>query len=262
MVKEPIKLEKKKDEYLRALYAEIGDKEIELGPYVLQLGEHIGISKQETQKILASLMKNGLIRYGDTRKSIAVTLIGKKSMDDKTTDRKYNIFISHIHENEPVAIKLKESLNAIFSDEINVFISGDPENIPPGQDWYTTIIDGIRRCDCMVILCSPDSVERKWIYFEAGAAAVLDRKIIPICFAGLNAGGLPSPLNYIRSQAIDTDDEKRFKKHFDVFIDEISDNIGSKSRLPFDVLTSDFYQELIFAHPKNQRPSFMVVKTF
>ena len=40
---------------------------------------------------------------------------------------------------------------------------------------------------------------------------LLDKKIVPLCFAGLSAGALPSPLNYIRRQAIDSDDADTIK---------------------------------------------------
>lgn len=174
---------------------------------------------------------------------------------------RYSIFISHIHENEAVAKKLKEYLLDLFPSEIDVFISGDPDSIPAGQDWFRTIIDAINDCDYMIILCTPASIERKWIYFEAGAAAVLGRKIIPICFAGLNIGALPSPLSYVRSQAIDTEDSERLKKHFEIFIQEIAKQISGKGPM-LDVLRSGFYEELQMAHPKNQRLDTVLFRTF
>ena len=78
----------------------------------------------------------------------------------------------------------------------------------------------------MIILCTPDSVKRNWIHFEAGAAVVLDRKVGPLCFAGLNAGALPTPLNYICSQAIDSGDAEKFRKYFQGLLKEIGEKIG------------------------------------
>jgi hypothetical protein len=174
---------------------------------------------------------------------------------------KYSIFFSHSHENETVAKALKKYFHDLFSNEIHVFISGDPNNIPAGQDWFTTIIDEIKECNCMIILCSPDSIERKWIHFEAGAAVILGKKIIPICFAGLTAGELPSPLSYIRSQAIDADDGERLRTHFEILIHEIA-GLTSGNGPMLDVLRSAFYEELQLAHPKNQKLNAVVFKSF
>jgi len=46
-----------------------------------------------------------------------------------------------------------------------------------------------------IVLASPDSVERKWINFEAGAAHVRGIPIIPLCHSGLTPAQLPVPLS-------------------------------------------------------------------
>jgi hypothetical protein len=46
-----------------------------------------------------------------------------------------------------------------------------------------------------VVLASPDSVKRKWINFEAGAAHVRGVPIIPLCHSGLVPAQLPVPLS-------------------------------------------------------------------
>ena len=233
----------------------LGGAQIPFDDYILKLGEHLGMKTAETNTVhnviegkgLHSLECNGdeLINLCiptrkkiDRRRSIRETAVSWNSKREP-----YNVFISHIHENETVAKRLKDYLISIFSDRVSVFISGDPENIPPGQDWFATIIDGIRKCDCMIILCSHESVERKWIHFEAGAATALGKKTVPLCFAGLSAGALPSPLNYIRAQAIDSDDADRLKQHFEILTKEIAEYL--QADLPIlDVLQSEFYHEL------------------
>jgi hypothetical protein len=164
---------------------------------------------------------------------------------------RYCIFISHIHENESVAQKLKEFFKAQFGNEVDVFVSGDPQNIPAGQNWFATIIEGIRNCNTMIILCSPQSVERKWIYFDAGAAAILGRKIIPLCFGGLNPGMLPSPLDQIQKQAIDGHDAGKLQQYFEILIKEIAGQTN-ENRPILNVLKSEFNQELRQSYLRNQ----------
>ncbi len=252
-------------EFLNTLYAEAGGAQIPFDDYILKLGEHLGMNTAETIQFITSLREKGYIRLNGsgTNSSISVSQIGKKLIKEDPSVKQqsvgtgkrepYNVFISHIHENEAVAKRLKEYLIRTFSDDISVFVSGDPENIPPGQDWFATIIDGIRRCDCMIILCSVDSVEKRWIHFEAGAAVALDKKIVPLCFAGLSAGALPSPLNYIRRQAIDGDDAERLKQHFDILTREIAEHLQADLHI-LDVLQSDFYQELHASRQQKQGP--------
>ena len=52
------------------------------------------------------------------------------------------MFISHIHENEGWLKRLKDYFISLFGEEINVFISGDPETIPFTQHWFERIKTG------------------------------------------------------------------------------------------------------------------------
>lgn len=48
----------------------------------------------------------------------------------------------------------------------------------------------------MLILCSPTSIRRPWINFEAGAAWMRKIPLIPMCHAGLTPSDLPAPLSF------------------------------------------------------------------
>ena len=158
-------------------------------------------------------------------------------------NKNFLIFISHINENREIAEKLKEFFEKTFHKKIDVFISSDPESISLSQDWYEKIKEGIKNCNLMIILCTPDSIKRPWINFEAGAAAILDKNVGPICFQGLTVSKLTAPLNASRPQAIDSMDEIHFKKHFDKLLESIAKNSGLP--IPDDnVLESEFYQKL------------------
>jgi hypothetical protein len=107
--------------------------------------------------------------------------------------KKFSVFISHINENKVIANKLKSFIVECFpKNSVDIFIAGDPDNIQFSEDWFAKIKDGIKNCDLMVILCTPESVRRPWINFEAGAATLLDKNVGPICFAGQKVGQMPS----------------------------------------------------------------------
>jgi hypothetical protein len=155
----------------------------------------------------------------------------------------YKIFISRIEEHKEIADKLKKFLEKIFPDKVKVFVANDPVSIPFSQDWFESIKDGIKKCNLMIILSTPESLSRPWINFEAGAATILNKKIGPICFQGQRAGNLPSPLNYIRSQAIDCYNDENFVSHFENLIQIIANEIGISVPI-VDLIGSDFYQSI------------------
>jgi len=158
--------------------------------------------------------------------------------------QKFSVFVSHINENRNIAFKFKDFIREYFSENlVDVFIAGDPDNIAFSDDWFEKIKDGIKDCNLMVILCTPESVKRPWINFEAGAATLLEKNVGPICFSGQKVGQLPSPLNYIRSQAIDCADDENFEQQISKFIKIISKNVGMP--VPeIKVLDSEFYRAI------------------
>ena len=46
----------------------------------------------------------------------------------------------------------------------------------------------------MLLLCSPSSIKRHWIHFEAGCGWIQKKPVIPICYGGLTSSQLPANL--------------------------------------------------------------------
>lgn len=106
------------------------------------------------------------------------------------------IFISHIHEEASIAIKLKELIEAAF--ECDVFVASAPGDLPLGRRWLDQISDALRRCVLEIVIVSPISASRRWINFEAGAGWVRDIPVVPLCHSGMQPGNLPAPLNALQ----------------------------------------------------------------
>jgi hypothetical protein len=104
-------------------------------------------------------------------------------------------FISHISEEATVAAGLKDALDRDFLGILDVFVSSDGESIAAGEDWLRSIDEALRSSTLLITLCSPVSIRRPWINFEAGAAWMLNVPIIPLCHAGLTPRDLPMPLS-------------------------------------------------------------------
>lgn len=112
-------------------------------------------------------------------------------------------FISHISEEAEIASHLKKALDQDFLGNLLVFVSSDRESIAAGEDWLNAIDQALRNSKLLLILCSPKSIRRPWINFEAGAAWMLDIPIIPLCHSGLTPHDLPMPLSLKQGLLLD-----------------------------------------------------------
>lgn len=112
------------------------------------------------------------------------------------------VFISHITEEADLALKLKELIESSFLGMIDVFVSSDETSISAGARWLDNISNSLSNCSIELILCSPKSVTRPWINFEAGAGWVRGIPVIPLCHSGMEPVKLPIPLNLLQAAKI------------------------------------------------------------
>jgi hypothetical protein len=164
----------------------------------------------------------------------------------------YSIFISRIEENKRIADKLKELLETSFPQKVNVFVAN---SIPFSEDWLREILGGIDNSDLMIILCTPKSVDARWINFEAGAAKILGKNIGPICFGGQSVSDLPTPLNHLRSQGIDFSDAEASQEKFQKLIEWIAGKMNTP--VPrIDLVKTEFYQIITTYSSSNLHDDF------
>ncbi len=104
------------------------------------------------------------------------------------------IFISHIQEELRVAMVLKNWIESAFADRCQVLASTDPEGIPSAAHSLEEEERVSGETKALILLCSPESIQRPWISFEAGCAWIRKILILPVCHSGLTAGRLPQPL--------------------------------------------------------------------
>jgi len=111
---------------------------------------------------------------------------------------KKTVFISHITEEKDLAIHVKVFIEEAFLGLIDVFISSDEHSISLGEKWLNDITDSLKDCTIEIIICSPISIKRPWINFEAGAGWIRDIPVIPLCHSGIEPSRLPLPLNLLQ----------------------------------------------------------------
>jgi hypothetical protein len=109
--------------------------------------------------------------------------------------QKLSIFLSHITVESRLADLINDRLVRDFIGLVQVFESSDRLSIPAGTKWLSEVMTGLRGADLHIIICSPDSVSRPWIHFEAGVAHFRQIPIVPLCHGGLTCEQLPVPLS-------------------------------------------------------------------
>lgn len=112
------------------------------------------------------------------------------------------VFISHITEEKEMALELKQLIEESFLGMLSVFVSSDENSISSGSRWLDNITSALGNCAIELILCSPKSVKRPWINFEAGAGWIREIPVIPLCHSGMEPSSLPVPLNLLQAAKI------------------------------------------------------------
>ncbi|MFT8799525.1 toll/interleukin-1 receptor domain-containing protein [Acetobacter orientalis] len=105
------------------------------------------------------------------------------------------VFISHITRENKIASSLKSEIDDSLLGGVQVFQSSDPNSIGMGDNWLKVIDQNLNTCDALILLVSPESVDRPWINFEFGAAWARRISVIPIVHSGMTLGKLPIPMS-------------------------------------------------------------------
>lgn len=117
------------------------------------------------------------------------------------------MFISYVHEDSELAIRLKDLIEDSFTGSVEVFVSSDA--ISPGDDWRQKIRDSLRQASDFIILLTPRSYNRPWVNFEAGAAYGRNIRFIPVCARGLSISHVAPPLGDPQMLVIDSEEGTR-----------------------------------------------------
>ncbi len=109
------------------------------------------------------------------------------------------IFISHISQESQLAAYIKTFIDKQFMELFDVFVSSDGASIAAGARWLEEITNALEASVVQLSLCSPESIKRPWVNFEAGASWIRKIPVVPICHSGLRKNELPIPLSLLQS---------------------------------------------------------------
>src|SRR5262249_16804287 len=100
-----------------------------------------------------------------------------------------------------------------------------------------------RTTQAMLIFCSPASISRPWINFEAGAGWARKIEIVPLCHSGLRPVDLPLPLNLL--QGIQANNARKLDDMFKLVAKKIGCNAPTIDLAPLAKRTADFEKAYI-----------------
>ena len=148
------------------------------------------------------------------------------------------IFLSHISAEAKLAIAFKEAIETSFLGMVELFGSSETATISLGANWLNRVTSGLRSAQAMLIFCSPASVARPWINFEAGAGWARNIEIAPLCHSGIRPVELPLPLNLL--QGIEANDPLKLDQMFKLVAQKVGCNPPSIDLTPLAELVRDF----------------------
>lgn len=117
--------------------------------------------------------------------------------------RKPRVFISHATTDGEFAAAVKQELEKVFANGIDVFCTSSPGAIQPGLDWLAEVEARLGDSQAVIAIITPVSLERPWLWFEIGASWGRGRggdvRIYPLCAPEIDLGDLPAPLDRLQA---------------------------------------------------------------
>jgi DNA-binding MarR family transcriptional regulator len=132
---------------------------------------------------------------------------------------KMKIVISHIQQDLRPALILKKWIENGFGNSCEALLSTDPESIPLFPRLVEENENTLANFKALILVCSPDSLQRPWISFEAGCAWMKKVLVLPVCYSGATPAELPPPLTLF--SAFDLNDEGFPEKLFSALAKEM-----------------------------------------
>ena len=176
--------------------------------------------------------------YGNAFRCTARPKARRRMQTLETGDR-HGVFISHIADEKPIALRIQRLINDSIKPALPVFVSSDYQSIESGEEWYRAILAGLRRSSIVIALLSNESVDRRWINFEAGFGLGQESKVIPVAWRGMTKGDIGLPLGQLQSR--DLIDPKDVK----ALIDSVAAACHAKVA---DLTAEEFCSDIVALH--------------
>jgi TIR domain len=118
------------------------------------------------------------------------------------------LFISHAAADGVLAQALEHHLQLALPGT-GIFVASRLGAIAAGAPWLQVIQRQLKESDTYLVLLTPTSIRRQWVWFESGAAWFSDQRVIPLVY-GMPKDQVKPPLS--AHQALDLRDEAEAKQ--------------------------------------------------
>lgn len=128
----------------------------------------------------------------------------------------YDLFLSYASGDSETATELKCALER---RELNCFMA--EKDIGVAEEWQDSIRTALLMARYVLILLTPNSINRPWIFVETGAAWALGKPLIP-ALSYVTAASLPDPIRRYQARPVQTTEQRR------ALVNELSRAIADK----------------------------------
>jgi hypothetical protein len=134
------------------------------------------------------------------------------------------VFISHVHEDETLALHLKSLLEGIFLDA-DVFVSG--RDLAGGQVWFEELRQRLGHAIAIIALITRFSLSSRWVYFESGTGFIR-QCTIPVVTDGVTLEDLQPPMTLLQTRKYDEEGLKALWQEGARFIQLVDRRCGRR----------------------------------
>jgi len=100
---------------------------------------------------------------------------------------RYDVFLSYSSASQPWVRKFTDALSAS-----GVPAWFDAHQILPGERWQAQIEKALRQSRVLILVLTPESVQRPWTFFEVGAALAGGKRIVPVLSEDVDPSDIPA----------------------------------------------------------------------
>ena len=133
-------------------------------------------------------------------------------------------FVSHASTDKQIVEILTAQIEKVFANSVDVFASSVLGVIRPGSDWLKDVNDNLSQAKVVIVLITPVSINRPWIWFELGASwskmGQGNGKIYPLYVPEIDPQDVPEPLSRLQGLSLGK------AEHIQIFFQELWDLFG------------------------------------
>ena len=116
------------------------------------------------------------------------------------------IFLSHAAANRDLARVLADDLDTRGA---GTFVASRAGDIRADDQWQTQIEEALQSVDAYLVLLTPESINRVWVNFEAGAGWFSGKPLLFVRISNLSTDDIPLPISSRQIYNLEEADEYR-----------------------------------------------------